>query len=210
MTRVLVGIPTTGTHKTVPMSCLLELQHGDDIKVEYAIISGSLVYDARNNICKIAVEDNYDFLLFVDDDIEFPPFALKTLLAREKDIISGLYFGRRKPYDPIIYKQIIPRSDDVIPETITEYNIDRELFKIDACGMGFCLINVDCIRKIVDDSDCSPFEPFKGLGEDISFCYRAKQSGFDIWCDTTFDLTHWGEYGFGKEDWLREKALNIK
>ena len=39
------------------------------------------------------------------------------------------------------------------------------------CGMGFCLIRKDIIHKIT--SKCvSPFEPFKGLGEDLSFCYR--------------------------------------
>lgn len=39
------------------------------------------------------------------------------------------------------------------------------------------------------------------LGEDYSFCRLARKAGFEVWCDPLFDVHHYGEYPFGRNDW---------
>jgi hypothetical protein len=51
------------------------------------------------------------------------------------------------------------------------------------------------------------------LGEDYAFCKRARDAGFEIWCDPAFDVIHYGEYGYGRLDWAaetREEAAKKK
>ena len=36
------------------------------------------------------------------------------------------------------------------------------------------------------------FDPLEGFGEDVSFCWRARQCGYDIWCDSDIELGHVG------------------
>ena len=34
------------------------------------------------------------------------------------------------------------------------------------------------------------FAPINGVGEDLSFCWRARQCGYKIWCDPSIALGH--------------------
>lgn len=39
------------------------------------------------------------------------------------------------------------------------------------------------------------------LGEDFSFCRRAREAGFEVWVTPKFDCTHIGDYQYGRLDW---------
>lgn len=45
--------------------------------------------------------------------------------------------------------------------------------------------------------------PYGGgeLGEDISFCVKARECGFEIYCDSTIQVGHIGNYAFGLNDY---------
>ena len=49
-----------------------------------------MVHVARNFAVKIALKENFDYLLFCDDDNAPEKDALKLLLEADKDIIGGL------------------------------------------------------------------------------------------------------------------------
>ena len=34
----------------------------------------------------------------------------------------------------------------------------------------------------------------KEVGEGVYFCLKAKDAGYEIWCDPTMDIGHIGEY----------------
>ena len=172
--KIVVGIPCMGTIHAETVGSLLQMQSAyKDVELMPLLISSSLVYDARNQILDYANKVDADYLLFIDSDIVFPPAALKALLDQNKGIISGIYWSRSEYVrKPIIYRAIKPR-------TIFRRKPDLEhvsgqimgCIEVAACGMGFCLIRKDVIKKIIKHY-ISPFEPFKGMGEDISFCYR--------------------------------------
>lgn len=173
--KIVVGIPCMGSLCDGTVGSLLQLQTTyKDIDFRPLIISNSLVYDARNSILNYAIQEQADYVLFVDSDIVFPYTALATLLNLNKGIATGVYSSRSETFPmAIIYDSIKPRHIfRRKPELSPVKRKIQGCEVVKACGMGFCLIRKDALRKIVKRF-VSPFEPYKGMGEDISFCYRA-------------------------------------
>jgi hypothetical protein len=67
-----------------------------------------LVADARNSIVKFFIENDYEWLLFIDHDTIIPPNLYVKLneymRSREVPIVSGIYFTRSVPSEPLIYR----------------------------------------------------------------------------------------------------------
>ena len=128
--------------------------------------------------------------MFVDGDIAFPPDGINRLLAHDKDIICGAYGTRSIPS-----YSTIKMSDE--SGNLIDYKWETpptELFKVFALGTGFMLIKMSVFDKIP-----KPYFNFDLLnnelvGEDVLFCKKANEAGFEVWCDPTIKLGHIGEY----------------
>lgn len=193
--RILICIPNMGTIKAKTVASLLAMDKTDE--TNYCMISSSLIYDARDMMVGEAIKGNYDYLLFVDSDIEFEKDALLRLLNRRLDIVTAIYYKRGGEHDPVIYRKIAPLTKEREVTCVTETEVDRDLFPIAGCGMGFCLIKVDVLKDMIKRYP-SLFCPIDGLGEDLSFCYRASECGYEIYADGSIPLNHWGEIAFGR------------
>ena len=192
---ILVGCPCANTLNVTTASCIQNLW------LPTMYVQGSLVYDARNDLVKEAIERKAKYLLFIDSDMSFESEALQKLLDLNVDIATGLYVERSgEHHNPTVYKHIDIRTKE--HGAIKEHFdlIDRDTFEVEGCGMGFCLIKTDVFKTIIATyGDC--FQPICGLGEDLSFCWKARQCGFKIMCDSTFTLGHIGEYIYTLKDW---------
>ena len=192
---ILVGCPCANTINVTTASCIQNLW------LPTMYIQGSLVYDARNDLVKEAIERKAKYLLFIDSDMSFEAEALQKLLDLNADIATGLYVERSGTHHrPTVYEHIDIRTKE--HEAVKEYFdlIDRDVFEVEGCGMGFCLIKTDVLKTVIATyGDC--FQPICGLGEDLSFCWKAKQCGFKIMCNSTFTLGHIGEYIYTLKDW---------
>ena len=192
--KIVIGIPCMGSIKTGTVGSLISLfMNYKDIEFYPYIMDNSLVYHARNEILNYANQVQADYLLFVDSDIIFPSYALKNLLDQNRTMISGIYWSRSETVcKPIIYSEIKPRHIfRRIPELSNFTGQIQGCTEVKACGMGFCLIRKDLIQKITKKF-VSPFEPYRGMGEDISFCYRVgkiKEKIYALDCN----LEHVGE-----------------
>lgn len=197
--RVLVGMPTTGSVPIRVMASTLDLKTLHP-QIEFLLDENSLVYDSRNSMLEQAILGEYDYLMFIDSDIIFPAIAVNQLLVDKRDIVTGIYYERKGKHRPVLFKNVKLRDGDNPPtaEFVTEFPKDRP-FEVDACGMGFCLININAVMPVIKKYK-SPFEPYEGLGEDLSFCYKCGQEGIKIYADPRFDLKHIGIQAFGKED----------
>lgn len=173
--KILIGIPCMGSIHAETVGSLLQLVMScRDIEFKPVIYANSLVYHARNEILNLALKDNVDYLLFLDSDIIFPVEAVKKLISLNKGVVTGIYYARNEnsPGKAIIYRKITPRSIFHREALAEQFKGHIEgLQQVSACGMGFCLIRSDVIRRICKRF-ISPFEPFRGLGEDLAFCYR--------------------------------------
>lgn len=139
----------------------------------------------RNMAAKLAVENDYDYLLFIDDDILLEATALKQLIDRDKDIIAGLTMIRGYPYRPMMFRFSSEGSLGIFEE-YEEASDESGLVQVDAVGCSFTLIKVDVIRKM------SP--PYFVTGamntEDVYFCLKALQVGAEIFVDTLVPTGH--------------------
>ncbi len=189
--KILLGMPSVGMipSKTV-ISLLATVERG---KVDPMIVTGSLVYDSRDAIAHFAVDNDYDYVLYVDSDMVFNAEDLKRLLAHQVGICSGLYVTRAGERKNVAYSKIITRRRFPYrePELIND-NQSSGFGSVAAVGFGFCLIKTSVLKSMFKYYK-SLFEPCKGLGEDAAFCYRAKRIGFKTFIDRDVKLGHIGE-----------------
>jgi len=198
--KVLIGIPSTGAIPIKTVQSLMSLKRPE--KSAFFFEAFSLVYFARNDICDVALRENWDYVLFVDSDMVFPPDALDRLMALNADVATAVYYARTGKHTPQIYSKIYPRTDEAkqICERFTE--VPNGVFEVEGCGMGLCLIKREVIAEVTKEW-YAPFEPLPGLGEDFSFCYKARERGFKILADSTIEVGHIGEKIYTKEDYER-------
>jgi hypothetical protein len=65
------------------------------------IMNESLITRARNELARLFLEKEFDYLMFVDADISFDGQAVATLMAADKDICVGIY-----PKKEVDWKQV--------------------------------------------------------------------------------------------------------
>lgn len=200
--NIIVGIPCMGSiHAETVGSLVTLVKTYKDIDIQFLIYANSLVYEARNQIFQQALKSGADYLLFVDSDIIFPADALKRLIDIDKGCATGIYWRRTESVHlPVIYSEIKPRgifNHEPKGETFTGQIEGSQ--RVAGCGMGFCLIRKDVLQK-VSNRFISPFEPYRGLGEDLAFCYRLKRIKEPIYA-LNVGLKHIGnKYFDGKEN----------
>ena len=188
--KILIGMPCGENIPVETVRCLLEIKKTHEISV--MLFPGSLVYTARNKIALAAVENRFDYLMFIDSDMTFRPDAIERLLEHDKDIVSGICFKRKPPYSPCIYSKIETKADGNAPIADVVMDYEEGLIEIAGCGAALLLIKVEVLETLIKDH-MQLFEPLEGLGEDLSFCYRATQSKYKIFCDTTVGAGHIGK-----------------
>jgi len=140
----------------------------------------SLVYTAREQAAETFLSGEYDALLFVDSDMVVPVDLLTKLIEADKDVVSALAFRRTAPYEPCIFKKCNTKD--------AKFYLDypKGLVEIQGVGMACTLIK----RRVFETVPRPWFFPHKTLGEDLSFCVRARKTGFKIFCNTELKCGH--------------------
>lgn len=193
--KILIAIPSDEHPDHEFVQSLLALRPVGQVEIKMQ--AGSLVYLSREMLSAYAVNNGFDYVLWLDDDMVFQPDLLEKLIADDVDVAAGLFVGRRYPYEPAIWKSIVCGDEGRYDEKYYDYPEDS-LFEIDACGMAAVLVKTNVIQTVIDQYHRT-FEPISGYGEDISFCIRAKNAGFKVWCDSRVKVGHVGRYIFTDE-----------
>ena len=139
----------------------------------------------------------YDYIMWIDSDQVFEPEHFFKLLKHDKDIVSGLYLSKPKEDGleaiPTLFSCIIDDHEaGGAPRNLWTHEINGELIKVRANGMGWMLIKKGVFEKI-DYPWFYPVHTNDGVGihgEDISFQIRAKDVGFDSYVDTSIIVGH--------------------
>ena len=152
---------------------------------------GSSVHMSREAIAKEAIRIGADYALWLDSDMVFAPDALERLLATEKDLIGGFYLKREPPYTPVVYASLRPNA---VPYS----NYGTEIFEVDGIGFGCMLTKVSILEDILQHYG-TIFNPIDNYGEDLSFCIRAADLNYEIYCDPTIDISHIGQIVTNKQ-----------
>lgn len=192
--KTLIAIPCMDVCPSLFLKSIIGMRVFGD--VEYSLLIGSLVYDARNKLCEKAINEGFDRVLWIDSDMVFQPDLFERLCKRideGMDYVSGLYFTRKGPKEPVIYKTIyIEKREDGKSHPVAEPYFDYpkdSLFEIVASGFGAVMMTTDLIKRMTEKYGL-PFSPVYGFGEDLSFGLRVKDMGVSMYCDSSIKLGH--------------------
>ena len=195
--KTLIAIPCMDVIEADFVECLANLRHVGEVEIKF--LKASLVYDARNQITKYALDKGgFDYVLWLDSDMTFGPDLMEKLLADmepedgpKRQAVSGLCFSRRPPFKPCIYKSLdVQQQGQMIypkAEVYLDYPRDQ-LFEVAACGFACVMMRMDVLEAMGIYG--VPFFPIGGLGEDLTFCWRAQKLDIKFHCDSRLKIGH--------------------
>ena len=187
--KITIGIPTNRGLQPKTMQSLLEMVAISDYDFCFVIATeGYTISENRAYIATQALKNNSDYLLFIDDDMVFPPDTLDRLLAYKKEIIGVASNSRCLPL-----KTTVQLLDNTIPEKFL-----KEFLEVKHVGTGIMLIDMKVFNKINKPwfNTKTHINGFTSQGEDAWFCERAREKGISIWCDGILSVSHIGDYIF--------------
>jgi GT2 family glycosyltransferase len=159
----------------------------------------------RNSIVSQAMNDGCTHLLMMDTDQIYPVDTLEKLLSHEADTCGVLVHRRYPPFAPICYRGKVGEF---------EYVGDEEMFSgglipVDATGCGCLLFNCTVFNEITQPwfeikykDDGSP------IGEDIGFCQKLRDQGFEIYVDTSIAVGHLTQMEVNRSTYEIFKTIN--
>jgi len=174
-------------------SIKLGLQNDFNINCVF-LANESILPMARNELFALAYREDYETVVFIDDDEYWDHQTLIDILKSEKDVIAV----------PVVNK-----GDKNINYNIwlnEEYEKDTDGYiKIDYCGTGFLKLS----RKVLIDlwesntelvfrnkklkNICEyTYENGSFVGEDVTLCKKIKELGYDIWLNPEHTVSHIG------------------
>ena len=102
-------------------------------------------------------------------------------------MLTGMYFRRRPPFTPTLFRELRITNHGTVTAEFDE--IPDSIFEVQGCGFGCVLMNRSVLWNVFCQNG-GMFAPINGVGEDLSFCWRARQCGYKIWCDPSIALGH--------------------
>ena len=150
------------------------------------------VASKKQYIAEYAVDLGAEWVLFLDDDVIFPPNTLIQLLHRNKDIVGGVYWSKSEPPRPLMFR-------GHMKGTFCDWHVG-DFIQVDAMGMGLTLIKTKVFKAMPKpwfSLDYTYQEPGNketrdfGTTEDLYFYKKAKDYGFEVWCDTSIQAYHY-------------------
>lgn len=200
--KLLIAVPCYEDIKQLFAESLNKLKRkleDQEIPFEEKMTRGTMVHKARDDLARFAISGGFTHVLWIDSDMVFEADALERLYETGKDIVCGLYVSRHDPYPPVIFKAIEPR-------VIWHDRWERELFRVAGCGFGLVLMKAEVLPQVMNANEGKCFLPTKDLGEDLAFCQRAQQLGYEIWCEPKVRCGHIGQAVFrpaeGNRGWM--------
>lgn len=162
--------------------------------------------EMRNSIVARAKGIGCSHLLFLDTDMAFPQNTLKKLLTHDVDIVGGLCFKRWPPFSPTMFV-----GEDYNLTVLDDY--EEGLIEVSATGTACLLIKMEVFDFI--EKPYFSFYPVpkgyrnegKPVGEDVGFCYRAREAGFKVYVDTTIKTEHMTLVGINENLYRLNKKM---
>lgn len=189
--KILIAVPSMDTVAAGFAQSLATLNKVGQCSVSF--ICGSLIYDARNKLAAQAIKMEADYIMWFDSDMIFEPDALfkllETAVTEDAHIVSGLYFRRSAPYTPVAFQDLTIKDDKA---EWTDYKGELEgVHKVGGVGFGCVLVDAQVIFECFGKYGTC-FSPIGQVGEDLSFCHRAKELGYDTFLDCNVKCGHVG------------------
>lgn len=192
--NVVVGIPSFGMLSTYFLQSRMSQQFPLVSSAIDHIVLNKPIAEARNEIVQFALDQNAQYIFWLDDDVIAPGDAFLKMFNHQKDIVNGVYWSKSNPPMPLLFRNHLegPYWDWHVGDFI----------EVDAAGMGLTLVKTDVYRKISETVGgpwySTEYSSFKSATsspanntEDLYFYWKARKAGFKIWADTSIQAYHY-------------------
>ena len=191
--KTLIAVPCMDQVAAPFAQNLAAMEKKGEVFVSFLI--GSLIYESRNTLAKQAIATKADYVMWLDSDMTFAPDTMTRLqqhMEEGKDIVTGLYFRRRPPFTPVLFKTLERIDEDSAKHENYDDYPESGLFEIGGCGFGCVMTRTSVLEDVfLNYHKC--FDPVCSIGEDLAFCLRARELGYKIHCDSTIKCGHVGQ-----------------
>ena len=192
--RVRIGVPVPGNWKIFFPTQMWCITNSARKGIVCDFIPSSRVEKARNITARDSLDDKKaTHVLLMDADTNPPGDAIDRLLAHDKDIVGGVTPIWRPDcgcaWNTMPYDLSIP--NDCVFKPITYFYLPKKLFRAHYIGGPCVLVK----RKVFEALEYPFFDACATPGNDnrrgdLSFNVKAKNAGFEIWCDPTIQCQH--------------------
>jgi hypothetical protein len=175
-------------------SIKLGIKNDLDIRCVF-LANESILPMARNELFALAYKENYDTMVFIDDDESWKEHALIEIIQSNKDVVSL----------PVVNKGDTDIGFNVWLNKDAEKDPSDGYIKINKCGAGFLKLS----RKVIEDlwnsntelvfrnkkiKNICEYTYVNGdfIGEDITLTKKIKELGYDIWLNPNHTVSHIG------------------
>jgi hypothetical protein len=165
----------------------------------------------RSEIVTKALAAGYEETFWIDSDIEFQPDSVERLRSYGLPITSGIYARKGvralgSQTLPGTAKLVVGKGGglcEILYAATGFLHVRREVYTtiqqklvLPVCNEAFDRPMVPFFQPMIREFEGGHWY----LGDDYSFCERARQCGYKIMADTSIRLWHIGEYAYGWED----------
>ena len=196
---------------------------GHGIECKFKSVKTSLVTHGRNLLTCGFLDSGFDYMLFVDADVEFKPEAVMRMLVPKKDVICTPYRVKNDPWIPEYAVKFKDKNDiNILPWDIVEIEegpaglmlIHKKVFELlmnkhPELKINFDKPTRDKMNKEIGAEDDAidrymynfwdttfRLDTGEWKGEDLSFCALARDAGIKIYANLDSGTTHHGSWGW--------------
>ncbi len=208
MRKVLIATPAydgrLDVWYTTSLINAVRVAQANDIFLHPVFMSyDALIQRARNDLFRLAVEGEYDDMIFIDSDIEFDPMWIMELLSYKEDIVDaydvvgGTY--RKKTDNAELYAV---KTENLVPS-------ENGLIEVECLGTGFVKLSRKAFMALWESSEKYQNEGREGrmicdvkvidgelVSEDNVMFIKLRQLGFKVWLASHMTCVHVGTKKF--------------
>jgi hypothetical protein len=174
--RVMIGINSLTESQYPSFNSALHLFYRlgkDNPKLEIALHNPSRtgIDRMRNETIRMAVESQFDYVLFLDDDVVPPTNLLNGLLECKADIAAADVIIRGYPFNHMCFRYTDKKRTHL--KAIASYKpAEGAIIDVDAVGFSACLLKTSLLAKLN-----RPYV-LTGLNhtEDVYLCLKAREA----------------------------------
>lgn len=209
-TRVAICIPSRGemeigTAFDLAVMCGYDSRYRKHGEQGIYTVAGTLIFDQREKLAAAALNEGADYILWIDADMRFPKNTIERLIRHNKDIVGVNATTRSIPVRATAKNLLIDfeRKENHWKPVSSKGKTGLE--RVTAIGCGVMMVKREVFEKT--PRPWFWFEVLPGdklLGEDVYFCVKANDAGFETWVDHELsnEIGHVGQYTFSWADVL--------
>jgi hypothetical protein len=157
-------------------------------------VGGESTDVARNKAVEYALQKKSNYIWFLDDDVQTPFFAVRqliyTLEQSQAMVVGGIYCRKGDPTEPVVYRGKGQGA-------FWKWKVNT-VFEVDGIGAGCMMVKTEIFKhlekpyfKTVDDFITEGTNTSNASTEDLYFCNKVRQAGFQILADAHVICNHW-------------------